>query len=139
MAVESCLTEASTPTHTRQVSVGHDWATGAASVPLGHVDEGLLGVREAVLDHAGEGVRSELAAHLLDPFVRLPRRDRRVRPEHQHAVTGVEVGGDLRLLEPALVEVFEQFALALEPCVGRRQPAGDLARRRRDHLVPKAV
>ena len=118
-----------------QIRVCRDGRAGAAGVPIVHVDKGLFARREPVLDHAGEGMRPELGAHLLDPLVRLPRRDRCVAPEHQHAITPVEIGADLRLGETALVEVFKQFALALEPGIGGHQPTGDPARRRVDHTL----
>ena len=79
MPVLSCLTLSIDADPHGQIGVGRDRVTRAAGVPIVHVDEGLLGVGETVLDHAGEGMRPELAAHLLDPLLGLPRGDRRVR------------------------------------------------------------
>ncbi len=108
-----------------------------AGVPPSHVDEARLRRHEPVLDHPQILVRAQAAAHLGKPRFRLPRRDRQVRPEHQQPVAGMEIGANLRLLEAALVKLFEQRALALEAGVSGDQPRADPAHRRRNHLVPQ--
>ena len=51
----------------------------------------------------------------------------------------MQIRGDERLLQPALVEGFENRALAREACIGHGQAAGDLARRRRHEFIPQAM
>ena len=96
-----------------------------------------LAADEPVFDHPQIGVRAQAAAHLGEPAFGLPRRDRRVAPEEQHAVASAQVGSNLGLLHAAAVQLFEQRALTRETGIGRGQPDADLARRRRDHLIPQ--
>ena len=90
-------------------------------------------------DKALISVRAQRAAHLRQPSLVLPGRDRRVAPEHQDAVAGMEIVADLRLRRPRLYSSSSRSDLALEAGVRRRQAARDLAGRRRHQLVPETT
>jgi hypothetical protein len=84
----------------RQGAVGDERSNGGidTGIPPIEVDEGSLAGDKAVLDHANEGIGTEASSHLRQPTFILPRGDRLVAPEHQQAITGVEVVPDHRLL-----------------------------------------
>ena len=88
-----------------------------------------FGRRELVEHQALISVRTQRPAHLRQPPLVLPGRDRRVAPEHQDAVASMEIVADLWLLQPAPVQILQQQRLALVAGVRRCQAACDLAGR----------
>src|SRR6202035_1190809 len=100
------------------------------------INETALARYKPIFNETQVGIGPKLTPHLSEPRICLPWRNRLMCPEHEQAVTGMKIGFDERLSQPALVNAFEQFALALEARIGGRQPASDLARRRRHHFVP---
>ena len=88
-----------------------------------------FGRRKLVEDETLISVGPQRPAHLRQPPLVLPWRDRRVAPEHQDAISSMEIVADLWLLQPAPVQVLQQQRLALVAGVRRRQTTGDLAGR----------
>ena len=60
-------------------------------------------------------------------------------PEHQDAITSMEIVADLWLLQPALIKLFEQKRFAFEAGIRGRQTTGDLAGRRRNEFIPETT
>lgn len=49
-------------------------------------------------------------------------------PKHQHPVTGIQILSDLRLLQSAPIELFQESALALKSGISHCQTTGDSPR-----------
>ena len=109
----------------RHRGVGSD---GAAVVHASHQSISMKLSSEATNGfRSSSGTDADAAsAHLLDPLVRLPRRLRLVRPEHQHAVASMQIRTDFWLGETATVQVLQQLAFAFEPCISNDQAFGGM-------------
>ena len=104
-------------------------------VPRGQLHECAFGCDEAVLNHAQELVKPQGTPHFLQPGLCLPRSDGLVAPEHQDAITSVQIGGDFRLRKTATVEVLQKDTLAFKTRIGDRQAACDSACGRRHQFI----
>ena len=122
----------------RHRSIGHHLAPGRASVPPGHVDEGLFGGDESAFDHAQDIDSGAATARICSSHSGVCHGAcgscvQNISSRCRHADRP-----DLRLGETALVQILEQRAFAREAGVSDGQAAGDLAGRHRHHLIPQA-
>ena len=105
------------------------------AIPRGQFHECAFGCDEAVLNHAQELVKPEGTPHFLEPGFCLPRSDGLVAPEHQDAITSVQIGGDFRLRKTAVIKFLQKETLAFKTRIGDRQAACNSACWRRHQFI----
>ena len=140
MAVLSRFTEASTPTHTASCgSVSPGRSSGSTQASNHAMSTNVLSfvTHRFSINRRNAFGRSCCASARSTP--RLPRCRAIVSPIHQHGHNQLRYrpGAISSPARPRLYNSSSNFDLALESRVSNGQPYADLARRHRDHLIPK--